>query len=180
MIQSFVYLSDKMYLFKLYKPHVKLNQESLKVARMDLREDPNLIDKHVEFMKNWLLKQNHFKSKMTADFIIRFLRVAKYDCAKAQVLIENYWVTRMLYKDFFNNRQFLCDRLVSLANAGICVPMPYLDSQRRRILISRVGEWDTKKYTYKDILKYTIRCIEALCEDPICQIHGVRFFSFTF
>jgi hypothetical protein len=160
-----------MYLLKLYKP-----QNVIDEVHRELNEDVDVTERLIETIKTWLAERDYYiYTKTNPDFILRFLRVAKYNCMRAQEMIENYWISRTFYKDFFDSRHFKTELMVDLSNDALFVPMPYLDHKQRRIVINRIGTWDLNRFSHKDIAKYIIRCLEVLCEDPIVQIHGVCF-----
>jgi hypothetical protein len=135
-----------MYLIKLYRPHLKLDTDSLKYAKVNLGENENTVEKHVEYIKNWLLKQTEIKSKTSRDFLIRFLRVAKYDYPRTQILIENYWKNRTLYKDFFGNKQFVSDKLVKY----VCNHLFFLSiSVKCKKIIKLPSVWQMLEFAFQ-------------------------------
>jgi hypothetical protein len=162
---------------KAYEPMNVLDEISLDVAKAELaEEDTKTVENDIDNIRSWLSKQEQIKSKLNSDFIIRFLRVAKYDYGRTQRLIESYWTNRTHCREFFDSRQFKSEKLSNLATSGICVPLPYLDDLKRRVVLFRPGKWDTTKYQHEDIAKYLLRCFEVLCEDPLSQIHGLVVF----
>jgi hypothetical protein len=159
----------------LYKPSLELDALTLQVARYELNEScQQQCVKDIDYIREWIKQQCHLESRIDDEFLLSFLRAAKFDFMKTKQLIENFWSNRTNFKDIFHDR---ClgnnSKLIKIAKLGLLVPLLKLDDEKRRVVIQRPGLWDTLEFSYEDLVKYLFVCMDILCEDPISQINGV-------
>ena len=160
----------------IYEVSKELDDKTLNKARKELNENQKQRETDIQSTKEWILKQNYMKAKLDDDFIIRFLRTAKYSYSRTQELIRNFWVIRTEMKEIFHDRNFEDDSvLMEIADLGLYLPLPKPDNEGRIVIIQRLGLWDTKKYDFYDIAKYMFASLDVICEDPRAQINGVSF-----
>ena len=72
--------------------------------------------------------------------------------------------------------QNFCKSLPSLGKAVLeCelqTVLPHRDSQARRVMILRLGRWDTSYTTPEDIFSTNLMCLELLAKEQRTQISG--------
>ena len=132
---------------KLFEPK-ELDEKSLKIAKKELNEkDAKQVAADIQYVREWILKQDYMKSRTDDAFILSFLRVSKFSYARAQELIKNYWSHRAEMPELFQNRNLNDDSiLMEISDLGIMCVLPYPDSEGRTILINRFGVWEPSKY----------------------------------
>jgi hypothetical protein len=152
-----------------------LDSDTLSRAKKELNEnDPKQIANDIESIKEWILKQKYMNSKLDDDFILRFLRTAKYSYARTQELIKNYWTNRTEMTDQFQDRNYNEDSIMmEIADLGLYIRLPNVDKEGRIVIIQRFGLWNPDKYDINDISKYMFSSLDLICEDPRAQINGI-------
>ncbi|XP_075749196.1 alpha-tocopherol transfer protein-like [Rhipicephalus microplus] len=104
-----------------------------------------------------------------SDFLLRFLRVRKFNVDAALQTIRKYYRVRTECGSVFLD--FLPSKVSPEARALITV-MPEKDVYGRRILYINVGEW-TPEMTFSEFQKALMICVEHLASDPVTQTLGV-------
>ena len=104
----------------IYEVSTELDSKTLAKAKKELNENSKQRVIDVESTKEWILKQTFMNSKLDDNFIISFLRTAKYSYSRTQELIRNYWVNRTEMTDMFHGRNYDDDSvLMEIADTGI-------------------------------------------------------------
>jgi hypothetical protein len=160
-----------------YEVPQTLDEATLKRAKKEINEkDAKQVAADIKYIRDWLEKQDHLKSRMDDDFILKFLRGSKFSYSKCQQMIENFWVNRTELRDVFYERNLSDDSLLmEIADCGDNVWLPLPDDQGRRVGILRAGKWDYDKYDIDDYFKYNLCCNDIILDDPRTQINGVVF-----
>ncbi|KAL3224614.1 hypothetical protein MRX96_026413 [Rhipicephalus microplus] len=104
-----------------------------------------------------------------SDFLLRFLRVRKFNVDAALQTIRKYYRVRTECGSVFLD--FLPSKVSPAARALITV-MPEKDVYGRCILYINVGEW-TPEMTFSEFQKALMICVEHLASDPVTQTLGV-------
>jgi hypothetical protein len=103
----------------IFELSTELDSKTLARAKKELNENPKQREIDVESTKEWILQQTYMNSKLDNDFIISFLRTAKYSYSRTQELIRNYWVNRTEMKDMFHGRNYGEDSvMMEIADIG--------------------------------------------------------------
>jgi hypothetical protein len=167
--------------FSTYEVPCNLDCETLERAVHELNEkDTNQVAVDIGYIRNWLLKQTHIKSRTDDQFILMFLRFSKFSYLKCQQLIEHYWTNRTKMSDVFNVRKDLlneCSVFMEIAYLGDFIWLPKIDKFGRRLNILRASKWNLDKYDWNDYFRYKLCCNDLICEDPRVQINGVVFLA---
>ena len=131
-------MSEVKLAIELYKSPEKLDESLLKLAKKELNEkDAKQVAADIEYIRNWLVKQPHIKSKLDDQFILCFLRSTKFSYTKCQEKIERFWATRTTHPELFHGRNFGDDSLMmEIAELGFSVSLPNYDSKGRRLVIT--------------------------------------------
>lgn len=152
----------------------KLDEKTLAKAKKELNENPKQREIDIESTKNWILKQNYMNSRLDDDFIISYLRAAKYSYAKTQDLIRNNWINRTEMADWFHDRNYDEDSVtMEIADIGIYFPLPKTDDEGKLVIVQRMGLLNVEKYDFNDLAKYVFSVLDIISQDPRIQINGV-------
>ena len=161
----------------LYTPESRLDDYSREKAYFELNESKNKedVEKNIIAIRELLIaNQVKIKSRTDNEFILSFLRAAKYYHRKTIDLIEGYYHKRKGLKVVFYNRSLENNsKMLKIAELGLLLPLLKLDEEKQRVVIQRVGLWNTSEFTYEDMITYFFLCMDILCEDPLTQINGV-------
>jgi retinaldehyde-binding protein 1 len=71
-----------------------ISEELKKIAKKELNENPEQVNAHIESLRRWVRSMPHITCPMESEFLIRFLRVAKFEHSKAQARLDNYCTIR--------------------------------------------------------------------------------------
>ena len=156
----------------------ELDEKTLAKATKELNENPKQRAIDIESTREWILKQSYMNSKIDDDFIISFLRAAKYSYSKTQELIQNNWINRTEMSEWFHGRNYDDDSIImEIADLGIYFPLPKTDDEGKIVIVQRMGLFDVNKYDFNDVARYAFSVLDIVCQDPRSQINGVsRFF----
>ncbi|KAL1422159.1 hypothetical protein MTO96_022373 [Rhipicephalus appendiculatus] len=104
------------------------------------------------------------------EFLLRFLRVRKYNVESALQTIKNYYRNRAssesLYRDFLP-----CT--VPPAARKIVMILPDKDVHGRPVLLVKPGSWMTNEVSYLDLHRAGLFCLEQLAREPAAQVLGI-------
>lgn len=153
-----------------------LDEETLKVAKDELNEDPSQRASQIQTLRDWLVKQPHLTSRTDDEFLLRFLRVAKFSQLKAQERIENFWTVRTSptngIPEWFSGLDPLLEKNQKLLDMGLIVPLPGRDDQNRKVTLIRTGAYDPKIIPMGDVFKTGNIITDASMVDELDQIYG--------
>lgn len=71
-----------------------INDELKKIAKKELNENPDHVNAHIESLRRWVRSMPHITCPTDSDFLIRFLRVSKFEHSKAQARLDNFCTVR--------------------------------------------------------------------------------------
>ncbi|XP_029166216.1 alpha-tocopherol transfer protein-like isoform X2 [Nylanderia fulva] len=118
---------------------------------------------------------NHSIKKNILDefFILRFLRVCKFDTEKAKTRIQNFQKVRFSRPEWCSNLDPLQPRLQELLSLGICLPLRKLDNQGRMVFIVRAS-YDPDVFTISEGIKILILILEVAFKDNVeASLYGL-------
>lgn len=143
-----------------------------KQAQLEVNEqiDTRLLD--VEALRDRLkLRPDILLTRDDDEFLIRFLRSRKYDKDKAFELLLNYNQFRRKHLSFFKSLKASCLRPVF--DDGLPMVSPVRDHYGRSLIFLFAGNWNTKLYTFEDILRSLLLTVEYLIESERTQLFGI-------
>ena len=112
------------------------------------------------------------------EFLIRFLRARKYDKDKAFQLLVHYNQFRRKHITFFKSLN--ASYLRPVFEDGLPMVSPVRDHLGRTLVFLLAGCWNTKLYTFEDILRALLLTVEYLVESERTQLFGfVLVIDFT-
>ena len=90
----------------------------------------------------------HSKSLAFSDnFLLRFLRVQKFDVSKACKMLEKYLILRTEHPEWFANWDLAQDiNLYELFHCGYVTVLPDPDKDGRKVILNYAVKFDTSKY----------------------------------
>ena len=82
----------------------ELSKSSQEVAQNELNETNKLRKKALADVRKWIKNQPHLRRTRTdANFILRFLRMQKFDIKESCEILEKYLTMRVQYPAWFQN-----------------------------------------------------------------------------
>lgn len=104
------------------------------------------------------------------DFLLRFLRVRKYDVEASMKTIQNYYRNRASCPAVYSN--FVPSSVDSAARRLFMI-LPAKDVHGRLVLYVKPGSWITREVSYVSLQKAALLCMEHMATDPASQEVGV-------
>ncbi|XP_049525259.1 alpha-tocopherol transfer protein-like [Dermacentor silvarum] len=140
------------------------------IAEKELGETPSRRKDAIQKLLQILSDEPEFNSKKDDAFLLRFLRVRKYNVDAAMQTIRNYYKIRTacgpIYCDFLPSK-------VPSAARKLCMVMPEKDVHGRPILFMNIGQWIPSELPFSEYQKAWTICLEHMASDPVTQVLGV-------
>lgn len=154
-----------------------LDPKYKEIAVRELNEDPQKIRAHIASLRNWLHQSKHIKDCPDDDaFLLRFLRVAKFDHEKAQGRLEMFCTLRGSEKhgcpNFFKFPSLEDEKLHYFLSCSFQVPCGCND-KGELVLIGTMKHWDQTRISYVELVPFFYMGVEVLLADERAQIAGV-------
>lgn len=141
-----------------------------RVATEELGETPSKRKEGLEKLTKLVSEETELNSRRDTDFLLRFLRVKKYNVEAALQSIKNYYRNRAASDSVY--REFLPSK-VPLAARRLCLVLPQRDVRGRPIVFCHVGNWNPEEITYATLQQALIMCLEHVISDPVAQTIGI-------
>ncbi|ELT95285.1 hypothetical protein CAPTEDRAFT_190065 [Capitella teleta] len=120
----------------------RLTPESLEKAKKEINEDPEERINAARQLKQWILDQPHLTCRTDMEFLMMFLRGAKFSQLRAREMIEGMMTLRSERTDWFDRIDTHEAELQRYLKSGYILPLPKKDSEGRLIFLNRVGLMD--------------------------------------
>lgn len=95
-----------------------LSPELLKIATDELNEDPKSMHEDVESLKEWINETPHLNARTNDQFLVNFLRGAKYNVDKAKSKIETFYTVRTQSPELMNDRDPHDEKIKEIIKIG--------------------------------------------------------------
>lgn len=146
-------------------------EEVLEFARKELNEDPDTRCQVLEDFRDMIFERGECTPHRTDDsFLLRFLRCRDFIIPRAHRLLVNYYHFKEKNPKIFKNVKPL--ELDFIGDDDILSIPPYREQTGRRIMIYRIGNWDTSRYGTDAIFQATLAVLELGILEQRCQILG--------
>jgi len=138
----------------------------------ELNETPDNRDKGLRELKKLIEEYKSLTVPVDDDiFLLRFLRVSKFDAGMAFDRVREYYKWRMLNKELFSDIQE--PNVISFLNEGFLTISRGNAAGKPTTLLASYDKWDSDRFTGEDLLKVIILQIERALEDPHTQVCGM-------
>ncbi|KAK8766495.1 hypothetical protein V5799_006720 [Amblyomma americanum] len=141
-----------------------------RIAHEELGETPEKRREALEELKRQLDAEPDLNARKDDEFLLRFLRVRKYDVDLALRNVRNYYRNRdssgSVYVDFLPSN-------VPPAARTLYMRMTEKDVLGRPIFVFRPGMWMPEEVPYMDFHRAGLICYEHLACDPVVQTVGI-------
>jgi len=154
----------------------KLARETQELARRDLGETSKLRKRAIAEVRKWIKAQPHFRrARLDSNFILRFLRMQKFEIKESCDILEKYLSMRCQYPSWFQNLDCQDPSLAALVSAGYIMVLPDRDQHGRRVIFSRAAAFDPTKFNTSDMMRAHIMTFETLLSDEENQVRGFTY-----
>lgn len=153
-----------------------LNNETQELAARELGETNKVRKKALMEVRKWIKSQTHLKrARIDSNFILRFLRMQKFEIKESCEILEKYLTMRCQYPSWFQNLDCQDPSLSALIDAGYILVLPDKDQYGRRVIFSRAAAFDPTKYNISDMMRAHIMTFETLLNDEENQVKGFTY-----
>jgi len=153
-----------------------LSKDTQDIARTELNETPNLRKKAIAEVRKWIKTQPHFKRcRLDANFILRFLRMQKFEIKESCEILDKYMTMRCQYPAWFHNLDCEDTALADLVSQGYIFVLPDRDQHGRRVIFSRAAAFDPSKYDTSAMMRAHVMTFETLLNDEENQVRGFTY-----
>lgn len=122
-------------------PKEPLDKLVSKVARRELGETDEVRELAVKQLRTWVENNSDLQNvRADDDFLLRFLRVKKFNIQLSQQLILKYLNLRSHFPHMIANLDYLASPIDELMRAGYCVASPYRDKFGRRVTMCHLSK----------------------------------------
>merc|ERR1712025_1282952 len=156
--------------------YCSLSKETLEIARVDLNETNKVRKKALAEVRKWIKSQPHFrKARLDSNFILRFLRMQKFEIKESCEILDKYMTMRCQYPAWFQNLDCKDPALADLVDKGYIFVLPDRDQHGRRVIFSQAAAFDPSKYTTSDMMRAHVMTFETLLNDEENQVRGFTY-----
>lgn len=132
----------------------ELSPELAKKAQEELNEVPERLADDVQALKDWIGKQAHLRARTNDQHLVNFLRGSKHSLERAKEKLDLFYTIRSSMPEIFSDRDPMSPRNLELIRLGTFLPLPKtLTPDGPRIILMRVGAYDTSKFSIYDIFR---------------------------
>lgn len=147
-----------------------LSVELRRVAEAELGETPEKRRDALTKLTQLLQDEQDLNANKDAQFLLRFLRVRKYNVDAALRTVRNYYKNRASCPSLYDT--FLPHNAPPEGRKLVMV-LPDKDVHGRPVLLCKPGAWITGELSYEDFHRTWLLCMEHLASDPAAQVVGV-------
>uniref|UniRef100_A0A1I8I7K9 CRAL-TRIO domain-containing protein n=2 Tax=Macrostomum lignano TaxID=282301 RepID=A0A1I8I7K9_9PLAT len=148
----------------------------IKRAEKELNEKPAQVTAHIASLRRWLGSMPHLRCRTDDRFLLRFLRVAKFDQSRAQMLLDNYLTIRKSPKgtpSWFDYPSVDSPEVKEYLSHPFHVFLGHT-SEGEGVYVSNMGYWDQQKMTFEQLIRCMYMSVDAAQMDQYSQINGIK------
>nr|XP_012222899.1 PREDICTED: alpha-tocopherol transfer protein-like [Linepithema humile] len=145
----------------------ELTIEEKEYAAANLNETDENREKAITHIRHWIQENDDLCARTDDFFILRFLRVCKFDIEKTKTRIRNYYKQRFDLPEWFANKDPFRPELQDLLDTGLFLPLRKLDDQKRMVLFARVGRQNSSTQKLSDLIKIGNMIMEVLTRNHV-------------
>ncbi|XP_063697577.1 retinaldehyde-binding protein 1-like [Culicoides brevitarsis] len=157
--------------YEIRLDYSELSEKDKEKARIELRETPENVEKGLKELRELLENDDTlFVCPEIKEYLMKFLRPTKFYAKSAYKLIRSYYEFREKYPEFSKN---VLPKTAKLPFEQHCLIMnPKRDQHRRRILISKVANWDPAVVSINELFRAAQLAMEIAILEPVTQVNG--------
>jgi len=154
----------------------ELSKETQEIAKKELNETNKLRKKAIADVRKWIKSQSNFRrARLDASFILRFLRMQKFDTKESCEILDKYLTMRVQHPTWFQNLDCRDQAISDLVDKGYIFVLPERDQHGRRVIFSQAAAFDSSRYTVSDLMRTHVMTFETLLNDEENQVRGFTY-----
>ncbi|CAN7980944.1 unnamed protein product [Ixodes pacificus] len=142
------------------------------IGETELRETDQGKCEALEKLNHLLDEETELQSSRENEFLLRFLRLRKYNVDEALKNIKDYYRIRKECSSVFED--FVPSRAKPAARSVVMV-LPQRDVHGRPVLLLKSGDWDPQTAVHSEVMQALALVVEYLTADPVAQTIGISF-----
>ncbi|QQP36339.1 Retinaldehyde-binding protein 1-like protein 1 [Caligus rogercresseyi] len=146
---------------------IELSPWLARAAQEELGETPALRRKCLKEFRDWIRSKEEYAKgsiRLDSNFLLRFLRFAKFNIHDTQIIFEKYISARVNHPEWFTKLDPQDEKIHSLISRATS-----LFSRKR------MSAMDASRFTSSDVIRVHILFYESLLEEPENQILGLSY-----
>ncbi|CAB3363253.1 Hypothetical predicted protein [Cloeon dipterum] len=149
-----------------------LTPELLEVARTELRENPDVVAKAVEELRDLLKADKELNVPWENDeYLIMFLRPCKFYAESAYQQVKRYYQFKVKHSKVYAG--LVPSKEKNIFEQDILTVLPNRDNKGRRILVMELGKrWKHNECSLDEVFKGCVLFVEAALMEPCSQVAG--------
>jgi len=153
-----------------------LSNEVQEIARSQLQETGKRRKKALTEMRQWIKSKSHIqKVRLDANFLLRFLRMQKFEVKESCDILDKYLTMRWHHPSWFQNLDCRDSKLAELIDMGYLLVLPDRDQHGRRVIYSKACAFDSSRFTTSDMMRAHIMAFETLLTQEENQVRGFTY-----
>ncbi|CAG0890204.1 unnamed protein product [Darwinula stevensoni] len=153
-----------------------LSEDLKEVSKLETGEDETGRHEALHQLRQWISNNPRIKTCPTdAGFLLRFLRMKKFDVEGASVTLERYLRMRQETPEWYRDLDILHPPLLDLVSSGCTFVLPGRDLEGRRVIFHIAGRVDVHKHKSLDIIRTYHLILESLVSNPEEQVRGFTY-----
>ncbi|CAN7987346.1 unnamed protein product, partial [Ixodes hexagonus] len=144
--------------------------ELRKIAEEELGETDSRRQEALAELVQLLEEEPELAARKDPDFLLRFIRVRKYDVEGALKTLRNYYKNRAACPSIY--KEFLPSSVKDSARS-LFIVLPERDVHGRLVLLITMGVWMPATLPYHELQQASMMCFEHMAADPSSQTAGI-------
>lgn len=150
-----------------------LEEKYRKIAEVELHETDEIRESSLKQIRDWVIANPAIKQCRTDNlFLLRFLRVCKFNVARACAKLENFLTIHQEFPTWFHNVTIDDPGVRCVLESGYVVPLPERDRYGRLVLFFVQGYLDPDTHSIADIIRTADLIFQMFYDDERTQIAG--------
>ncbi|XP_011871609.1 PREDICTED: alpha-tocopherol transfer protein-like [Vollenhovia emeryi] len=154
-----------------------LTSEDKRYAAAHLNETDETRESAIAEMRHWLKENDNSLAQIDDFFILRFLRVCKFNLEKTRIRMQNYYKQKSRLPEWYMNKDPCRPELQELLDMGVFLPLRKPDGQGRLVIVVYGTRHDPRKHKIADLCTIGIMAVElAMRNYPAASLYGCSVF----
>ncbi|XP_047544420.1 clavesin-2-like [Vanessa atalanta] len=138
-------------------------------ARLELNENPKVLEESIRHLKQWISTQPHLRVRTDDQWLAAFLRGCKFRLDQTKIKLDLYFSIRSTAPYLYSVKYYE-PKVMDIINTGATLILPKTKNQADpRVILYRIGKIDLKQYTIIDIMSVLV------LQEQICFMEDDNF-----
>jgi len=145
-----------------------LTETEIETARIELHETEETKIQKLQELIDKLARDKDVNYRTDTPFLLRYLRVRKYDSARAYQSIKDSYT----FKNKFPENLYIPPNIQKLLDLNIVRYLPYTDEYGRVIFYVALENWNIQATSASDVIHITHKVCNIVSMNPKTQVNG--------